>query len=138
MHITMQGQDFQTKVVQSKGSYVEWQRSIVYRMGLWTSARCVIWSPVVVRMAIKLKYRNTPKKHTDTYHTYILITNGITCILIICIILSSKFNRYLHRSNFFCIIFSSATLIDDVLQYKYTQGNSLIQIWIHLTGSVSF
>ncbi len=37
--------------------YVVWLRS---RMGFWTSARSVVWSLVEVRMAIELKYRNTP------------------------------------------------------------------------------
>ena len=40
--------------------YVVWLGSMIYGMGLWTSARCVAWSLVVVRMAIELKYRNTP------------------------------------------------------------------------------
>ena len=44
---------------------------MIYGMGLWTSARCVVLSLVVIRMAIELKYRNTPQIHTDTYHTYI-------------------------------------------------------------------
>ncbi len=32
---------------------------MISRMGLWTSARFVVRSLVVVRMAIELKYRNT-------------------------------------------------------------------------------
>ena len=51
--------DFQTKVVQSKGwlfYYVAWLGS----MGLWTSTMCVIWSLFMARMAIELKYCNTP------------------------------------------------------------------------------
>ena len=39
--------------------YVVWLGSMIYGMGLWTSARCVVWSLVVVRIAIELKYRNT-------------------------------------------------------------------------------
>ncbi len=46
--------------------YVVWLGSLIYRMVMLTSAR---WSPVVVRMAIELKYCNTPYIHTDTYHT---------------------------------------------------------------------
>ena len=38
--------------------YVVWLESMNYGMGLWTSARCVVWSFVVVRMAIEAKYRN--------------------------------------------------------------------------------
>ena len=37
----------------------------IYGMGLGTSARCVVWSLVVVRMAIEPKYRNTPQSYTD-------------------------------------------------------------------------
>ncbi len=33
---------------------------MIYGIILWTSARCVVWSLVVVRMAIELKYYNTP------------------------------------------------------------------------------
>ena len=42
--------------------YIVWLGSIIYGMGLWTSARCVGLVPflVVVRMASKLKYRNNP------------------------------------------------------------------------------
>ncbi len=39
--------------------------SMIYGMGLWTSARCVVRSLVLVRMAIELKYRNTPSIHID-------------------------------------------------------------------------
>ena len=51
---------FQTKVVQSKGwlSVGIWLGSMIYWMGLWT--RCVVWSLVVVRMAIELRYHTTP------------------------------------------------------------------------------
>ena len=38
-------------------------------MGLWTSTRCMVWSLIVVRMAIK---RNSPEIHTDKYHYIIL------------------------------------------------------------------
>ncbi len=38
--------------------YVVWLIAIIYGMGLWTSAW--VWSLVVVRMTIKLKYPNTP------------------------------------------------------------------------------
>ncbi len=38
---------------------VEWLKSMLYGNGLWTSPRCVVWSHVVVRISIKLKYRNT-------------------------------------------------------------------------------
>ncbi len=40
--------------------YLAWLGSMISGMGLWTSARCVVWSLVVVRMAIELKYHNTP------------------------------------------------------------------------------
>ncbi len=30
--------------------------SMNYGIGLWTSARCVVWSLVMVRLAIELKY----------------------------------------------------------------------------------
>ncbi len=40
--------------------------AMIYGMGLWTSASCVVWSLFVVRMAIELKYRNTPQIHTGT------------------------------------------------------------------------
>ncbi len=42
---------------------VVWLGSMIYGMGLWTSAKCVVWSLVVVRMAIELKYHNTPQIH---------------------------------------------------------------------------
>ncbi len=45
--------------------YVVWQGHMIYGMGLWTSARCEVWSLDVVRMANELKYRNTPK---DSYN----------------------------------------------------------------------
>ena len=57
--ITMHSYDFQTKVVQTKG----WLSAIEYcsvakiygpAQGIW------VWSIVVVRMAIELKYRITP------------------------------------------------------------------------------
>ena len=38
--------------------YEVWLGSMIYGMGLWTSARCVVWTLVAVRMAIELKYRN--------------------------------------------------------------------------------
>ena len=34
---------------------------MIYEMGLWNSARCVVWSLVAVKMAIELRYRNAPK-----------------------------------------------------------------------------
>ena len=40
---------------------VEWLRSKGW--GLWISARCVVCSLIVVRMAVELKYRNTPYIH---------------------------------------------------------------------------
>ena len=43
-------------------------RSMIYGMGLWTSARCMVWSLAVVRMAIKIKNRNTPQIHTYTLY----------------------------------------------------------------------
>ncbi len=57
--ITMHRKDFQTKVMQSKGwlSVGVWQGLMIYRMGLWTSARCVVWSLVVVRMATPHRYK---------------------------------------------------------------------------------
>ena len=54
----MHSKDFQTKVEQSKGlvvCYVVWLGLMIYGMGLWASARCVVWSLVMVRMAIELK-----------------------------------------------------------------------------------
>ncbi len=39
---------------------VVWLGSMIYGMFLWTNARCVVWSLVVVRMVIQIKYRNTP------------------------------------------------------------------------------
>ena len=42
---------------------VVWLRSMMYRMGLWTSARCVVWSLVVVRTIIEIKYPNIPQIH---------------------------------------------------------------------------
>ncbi len=38
---------------------VVWLGSMIYGMGLWTSGKCMVWSHVVVRMAIELNYRNT-------------------------------------------------------------------------------
>ena len=55
--------------------YVVWLRSMINGMGLQTSARCLVWMLVVVRMAIKLKYRNTPEIHTDTYHNIFLYSS---------------------------------------------------------------
>ncbi len=46
--------------------YVVWLGSLIYGMGLWTSARCVVWSLFVVLIAIELKYRNKPEIHIDT------------------------------------------------------------------------
>ncbi len=40
--------------------YVVWLGSMVYEMRLWTSTWCVVWSLVVFRMPIELKYRNIP------------------------------------------------------------------------------
>ena len=42
---------------------VVWLRIMIYGIGLWTSARSVVWSLVLVRMAIELKYPNTPQIH---------------------------------------------------------------------------
>ena len=39
---------------------VAWLGSVIYGKGLWTGARCVVWSLVVVKMAFELKYRNNP------------------------------------------------------------------------------
>ncbi len=39
--------------------YVVWLGSLIYGMDFWTSASCVVWYLIVVRMAIELKYRNT-------------------------------------------------------------------------------
>ncbi len=39
--------------------YVLWLGSMIYEMVIWTSARCVVLSLVVVRMAFELKYHNT-------------------------------------------------------------------------------
>ena len=50
---------------------VLWLISMTYGMVLWTSARCVVWSLVVVRMAIELKYHNTPYIHIIS-NVYIL------------------------------------------------------------------
>ena len=52
---------------------------MIFGMSLWTIAfaRYVVWSRVVVRMAIELKYRSTSKINTNTYHTY----QEITCIV---------------------------------------------------------
>ncbi len=36
----------------------------------WDKCRSMVWALVVVRMAIDLKYRNTPQLHTDTYQAY--------------------------------------------------------------------
>ncbi len=55
--------------------YVVWLWSMIYGIGLLRFARCVVWSLVVVRMAIKLKYRNTQWIHKGTYHiSYTLLT----------------------------------------------------------------
>ncbi len=40
--------------------YVVLLGSMIEGIGLWTSARCVVWFLVVVRMAIELKYCSTP------------------------------------------------------------------------------
>ncbi len=45
--------------------YVVWLGSMIYRIGLRTIAMGVILSLVVVRIAIELKYRNSPQNHTD-------------------------------------------------------------------------
>ncbi len=50
--ITMHSLDFHTKVVQAKG----WLSAILCSSGLWTCARCVVWSLVAVRMAIEPNY----------------------------------------------------------------------------------
>ncbi len=50
--------------------YVVWLGPLIYEMGLWTSARCVVRSLVMVRMAIELKYRKTQLFiSTDTYQS---------------------------------------------------------------------
>ncbi len=50
-------------------SYIVWLGSMIYGIGLWTSARCMSLVYVVVRMDIELKYRNTPQIHTDAYQS---------------------------------------------------------------------
>ena len=53
---------FPDKGLHSKGwfyCYVVWLEFMIYGIGLWTNARCVVWFLVVVRMAIELKYCNT-------------------------------------------------------------------------------
>ena len=53
-------------------------------MDHWTNARCVVWSLVAVRMAIKLKYRNTLYIHTDTeYISHIQYFFLFHCIITI-------------------------------------------------------
>ncbi len=47
--------------------YAIWLGTMICWMSLWTSARCVVWSPIVGRMAMELKFRNTQKINTDTY-----------------------------------------------------------------------
>ena len=47
--------------------YVVWLGSMIYGIRVWICARCVAWFLIVVRMAIELKYCNTPQIHTDTY-----------------------------------------------------------------------
>ncbi len=42
---------------------VVWLRSMIYGMGLWTSARCQVWFLVVVRIAMDLQYSNIPWIH---------------------------------------------------------------------------
>ncbi len=54
-----------------KGSvacYAVWRGSMIYRMGLWISTGCVVWSLVVASKAIELRYRNT---FIYISHTYI-------------------------------------------------------------------
>ena len=48
--------------------YVVWLGSMMYGMGLWASARCVVRSLVV---AIELKYHNTQWIHTDKYNIHL-------------------------------------------------------------------
>ena len=43
-----------------KVGYTVWLGSIIFGIDRWTSAQYVVWSLVVVRMAVELKYQNTP------------------------------------------------------------------------------
>ncbi len=47
--------------------YLLWLGSMIYEMDFWTSTRCQVWSLIVVRMAIELKYHNTSYIHTNIY-----------------------------------------------------------------------
>ena len=51
---------------------VVWLGSMIDGMGLQKSASIVVWSHVVVRMAIELKYHNIPQIHTDTYKLFVM------------------------------------------------------------------
>ncbi len=62
--------------------YVVWLGSMTYENGLWTSARCVVLSLVVVRMANEPKYRNTAQIHTKT--KYIIIIRDISYLIVHC------------------------------------------------------
>ncbi len=50
--------------------YVVRLGSMIYEIGIWISARCVVWS-----MPINLKYRNTPYRQTDTYNNIQNLSN---------------------------------------------------------------
>ncbi len=47
--------------------YILWLGSLIYGMGLWTSAKCAVCSLVVVRMANELKYHNFPYQYIIHY-----------------------------------------------------------------------
>ena len=59
VELTRQTQIYQVGIKTSRN--VVWLGSMIYGIGLWTSASCVVWSIVeLVRMATELKYHNTP------------------------------------------------------------------------------
>ena len=61
--------------------YIVWLGSMISRMGFWTSAMCVVWSLVVVRIAIKKRpYRYISNTYRDV--TYIFQVNGKSSMIL--------------------------------------------------------
>ncbi len=60
--------------------YVVWLWSMIYVMGLWTSATCVVWSLFVVILAIELNCRNIPEIYKFIKHK--AYKNNQNCLFI--------------------------------------------------------
>ncbi len=73
-------------IKESVACYVAWLGSMIFGMGLWTNAGqgAWVWSFVVVRVAIKLKYR---KKYTMIKLFYCLLVFWFNTLKIIFVLI---------------------------------------------------